>query len=84
MLSAYMIKYEQKNVTNILRRRGMPSRVASLRGQIFGAPRREGCYEINSKLRKMGKKNKKVKHIDYNAVGYGSSSAGYGIMFLRK
>jgi len=50
---------EQKNVANILRGRGVPSRVASLRGQIFRAPGREGHYEINSKLRKIEKKNKK-------------------------
>jgi len=41
-----VIKYEQKNVTNILRRRGVPSRVASLRG--FKSAE-EGRYDINPK-----------------------------------
>ena len=37
---------EQKNVANILRRRGVPSRVASLRG--FKSAE-EGRYDINPK-----------------------------------
>ena len=78
MLSAHIhvIKYEQKNVTNILRRRGVPSHVASLRG--FKSAE-EGRYDINPK------KGKRLRKIwKNNAVDHGSSSAGGGIISLRE